>query len=68
MRTLGADSVIDDYIEPLFDKVLFENNKIGDDPHLIAKYSLLLDILMGYSQINNYADTVVINNRSKREI
>lgn len=36
--------------------------------HKIAKYSLLLDILMGYSQTNNYADTVVINDRQVKEM
>ena len=36
--------------------------------HRLAKYSLLVDILMGYSQQNNYADTIVINVRNEQRV
>ena len=32
--------------------------------HKVAKLSIILDILMGYSQSKNFADTIVINDRS----
>lgn len=32
--------------------------------HKVAKLSIILDILMGYSQSENFADTIVINDRS----
>jgi hypothetical protein len=34
------------------------------DAHNLAKLSIVADILMGYSQSNAYADTLVINLRS----
>lgn len=36
-----------------------------DYAHKLAKYSLFADILMGYSQTNLYADTIVINCQGK---
>lgn len=44
------------------------NNNNINSIHQLAKYSLLLDILMGYSQIEGYVDTVVINDRNSKEI
>ena len=38
------------------------------DAHNFAKLAILLDILIGYSQTQNYADTVVINWRSIRDV
>lgn len=34
--------------------------------HQFAKVAVLVDTLIGYSQINNYADTLVINDRSNK--
>lgn len=36
--------------------------------HQLAKYSILVDTLMGYSQKNGYADTLFINVRSKQKV
>lgn len=36
--------------------------------HKVAKLSIILDILMGYSQSENFADTIVINDRSAGQI
>jgi hypothetical protein len=41
------------------------NTDIVNAAHRLAKYSILIDILMGYSQTENYADTIVINVRSE---
>lgn len=36
--------------------------------HDLAKMSVFLDTIMGYSQQNNYVDTLVVNDRSKRKV
>jgi hypothetical protein len=36
--------------------------------HMLAKYSLVTDILMGLSQSEKFADTIVINIRSERRV
>ena len=57
--------MINSFIEP----ILWERKtKRWYNAHALARHSLLVDILMGYSQTNNYADTIVINDRSKKEI
>jgi hypothetical protein len=44
------------------------NTDIVNAAHRLAKYSILIDILMGYSQTENYADTIVINVRSEQRV
>lgn len=39
-----------------------------DNAHDMAQIALLLDILMGFAQKNNYADTLVINDRASSRI
>ena len=55
----------------LYDYDIFSANLLQpyyNQIHNFAKVSLLLDILMGYSQINLYADTIVINQRSQKKV
>ena len=48
---------------------IMQDEKIDiTDAHNFAKLAILLDILMGYSQTQNYADTVVINLRSISDV
>ncbi len=54
-----------------YDYDIFSTNLLQpyyDQIHKFAKVNLLLDILMGYSQINLYADTIVINQRSQKKV
>ena len=65
VRSIGEIDMINSFIEP----ILWERKtKRWYNAHALARHSLLVDILMGYSQTNNYADTIVINDRSKKEI
>lgn len=64
LRTLG-EGITEDYIYIMQD----ENNKdIVKQGHNLAKYSILADILIGYSQKNNYADTILINDRQGKRV
>lgn len=65
LRTVGNDATTG-YIYTIGDKDALP--EWVHDYHKVAQYSLLLDILMGYSQANNYADTIFINVRSKKQI
>lgn len=66
LRTIGNANT-ESYVFTLQDQSPsnFENVQIA---HLIAMYSIILDILMGYSQENNYADTLVINIRDEQRV
>lgn len=63
LRSAGNESAVE-YALAMQDKD--ENNTSA--AHRLAKYSLLVDILMGYSQQNNYADTIVINVRNEQRV
>jgi hypothetical protein len=39
-----------------------------ESAHDMAKFAIVLDTLMGYSQKNNWADTLVINLRAKKHV
>lgn len=64
LRSAGNESAVE-YMYAMQDKY---NNEIRDAAHRLAKYSILIDILMGYSQVENYADTIVINVRSESRV
>ena len=63
LRSAGNESTVE-YALAMQDK----NNSNINAAHRLAKYSLLVDILMGYSQQSNYADTIVINLRSEQRV
>ena len=63
LRSAGNESAVE-YALAMQDND--ENNTSA--AHRLAKYSLLVDILMGYSQQNNYADTIVINVRNEQRV
>jgi hypothetical protein len=67
IRTIGAEGIINDIFIPILSKEE-DIKQYRDNAHQIAQISLLVDILMGYSQENNYADTIIINERSKKTI
>lgn len=69
LRSLGPQGLYDNFSPAIVyaKQGSAEFNQLQHS-HQIAKYSLLLDILMGYSQTNNYADTVVINDRQAKEM
>lgn len=64
LRSAGNVATIE-YIYAMQDE---KNESIRKGYHELAKYSALLDILMGYSQKNNYADTLVLNIRSEQKV
>ena len=64
LRTLG-ESITEDYIYIMQDE---NNADIVKQGHDLAKYSILADILIGYSQKNNYADTILINDRQGKQV
>ena len=63
LRSAGNESAVE-YALAMQDK----NSSNTSVAHRLVKYSLLVDILMGYSQANNYADTIVINVRSEQRV
>lgn len=65
LRTVGNDTTTG-YIYTMGDKDAIP--AWSRDYHKVAQYALLLDILMGYSQANNYADTIFINVRSEKRV
>ena len=50
------------------DKQIAKYSQYVDCMHLYARLCLLLDILIGYSQKEAYADTIIINARNLRRI
>lgn len=64
LRSAGNQSTVE-YAFAMQDKY---NTDIVNAAHRLAKYSILIDILMGYSQTENYADTIVINVRSEQRV
>ena len=64
LRSAGNESTVE-YAFAMQDKY---NTNIVNAAHRLAKYSILIDILMGYSQTENYADTIVINVRSEQRV
>lgn len=47
----------------LYTSAMTDEGQVVQDANELAKYAILVDILMGYSQKNNYADTLFINDR-----
>lgn len=66
IRNFGSDDYALQYAFIMQDKGA-EKNAI-EEAHQVAKLSAFLDILMGYSQEEGYADTIVINRRSAKEV
>jgi hypothetical protein len=63
LRSAGNESTVE-YCYAMQD----ENETNVDAAHKLAKFSLLVDILMGYSQKEKFADTLVINIRSEKRV
>lgn len=64
LRSAGAESAME-YAYAMQDEY---QEGLQDAFHRVAKYSILVDILMGYSQRENYADTIVINVRNEQRV
>ena len=64
LRSAGAESAME-YAYAMQDE---HQEGLQDAFHRVAKYSILVDILMGYSQKENYADTIVINVRNEQRV
>lgn len=65
-RTVSKKTALEHYMYSLAaDKANDNQLKAAHD---LAKMSVFLDTVMGYSQQNNYVDTLVINDRSKRKV
>lgn len=64
IRTIGEESGVG-YAFAMQDE---ENANIVEKSHQLAKYTILADVLMGYSQRNNYADTILINDRQGQRV
>lgn len=65
-RTVSKKTALEHYIYSL---AAYEaNDNQLKAAHDLAKMSVFLDTIMGYSQQNNYVDTLVINDRSKRKV
>lgn len=64
LRSAGNDGAID-YIYAMQDE---NNSNVVKNAHTLAKLSIIVDTLMGYSQKDNYADTLVINVRSEERV
>lgn len=66
LRHFGSDDFALQYAFIMQDEGASTN--ILEDAHQKAKLAAFLDILMGYSQQEGYADTIVINRRSAQEV
>lgn len=66
IRHFGSDDAALQYAFIMQDKGA-KSNAI-EEAHQVAKLAAFLDILMGYSQEEGYADTIVINRRSAKEV
>lgn len=64
LRTLGDESATE-YAFAMQDE---KNDNVVKSSHQMAKYAIIADILMGYSQENNYADTLLINDRAASRV
>lgn len=64
LRSAGNESAVE-YAYAMQDE---HQEGLQDAYHRVAKYSILVDILMGYSQKENYADTIVINVRNEKRV
>lgn len=65
-RTVSKKTALEHYMYSL--AAYKANNNQLKAAHDLAKMSVFLDTIMGYSQQNNYVDTLVINDRSKRKV
>lgn len=63
-RSAGM-SILESYVYWVMEE---QDNAVEVEAHAMAKYLSILDILMGYSQTSNFADTIVINNRSASHV
>lgn len=52
----------------LYTSAMTDEGKAVQDANDLAKYAIIVDILMGYSQKNNYADTLFINDRIGKSV
>ena len=65
-RTVSKKTALEHYMYSL---AAYEANQNQlKAAHDLAKMSVFLDTIMGYSEQNNYVDTLVINDRSKRKV
>ena len=65
-RTVSKKTALEHYMYSL---AAYEaNDNQLKAAHNLAKMSVFLDTIMGYSQQNNYVDTLVINDRAKRKV
>lgn len=65
-RTVSKKTALEHYMYSL---AAYEaNSNQLKAAHDLAKMSVFLDTIMGYSQQNNYVDTLVVNDRSKRKV
>lgn len=65
IRSLGKEQTLE-YTYILQDR---DNNQQQlTQAHQLAKLAIVADILMGYSQTTQWADTLVINHRAKRQV
>lgn len=65
-RTVSKKTALEHYMYSLAAHEANDNQLKA--AHDLAKMSVFLDTIMGYSQQNNYVDTLVINDRSKRKV
>lgn len=71
LRTLGKENT-NRYLYSLQENTYLKRvegySAIVQQAHQLAKYSILVDTLMGYSQKKGYADTLFINVRSQQRV
>ena len=60
-RTVDSSSVLEKYIYAMG----LSDGEVLTSAHNMAKFSILMDTLVGYSQENNWVDTLIINKRGK---